>query len=178
MDNVTPNPQSASPNAAASVAPSPASERSKREAASAPGTPAPGMRGTAAPGTPALALFMDVLGVALFALFARIAHQTEEMPLNFSGWMQTVWPFFLGAVAGWVLLALTGKVARAIALSSGVIVWLCTAIAGLAIWGIRHGEIPHWSFIIVASVMSGLLLLGWRAITGKRAGRAARGVKK
>ena len=165
MDNVTPNPQSDSPNAAASVAPSPASERSKREAASAPGTPA-------------LALFMDVLGVALFALFARIAHQTEEMPLNFSGWMQTVWPFLLGAVAGWVLLALTCKVARATTLSSGVIVWLCTAIAGLAIWGIRHGEIPHWSFIIVASVMSGLLLLGWRAITGKRAGRAARGVKK
>lgn len=165
MDNVTPNPQSYSPNAAASVAPSPASERSKREAASAPGTPA-------------LALFMDVLGVALFALFARIAHQTEEMPLNFSGWMQTVWPFLLGAVAGWVLLTLTGKVARATALSSGVIVWLCTAIAGLTIWGIRHGEIPHWSFIIVASVMSGLLLLGWRAITGKRAGRAARGVKK
>ncbi|MGV0408881.1 DUF3054 domain-containing protein [Corynebacterium resistens] len=165
MDNVTPNPQSDSPNAAASVAPSPASERSKREVASAPGTPA-------------LALFMDVLGVALFALFARIAHQTEEMPLNFSGWMQTVWPFLLGAVAGWVLLTLTGKVARATALSSGVIVWLCTAIAGLTIWGIRHGEIPHWSFIIVASVMSGLLLLGWRAITGKRAGRAARGVKK
>lgn len=165
MDNVTPNPQSASPNVAASVAPSPASERSKREAASVPDTPA-------------LALFMDVLGVALFALFARIAHQTEEMPLNFSGWMQTVWPFLLGAVAGWVLLTLTGKVARATALSSGVIVWLCTAIAGLTIWGIRHGEIPHWSFIIVASVMSGLLLLGWRAITGKRAGRAARGVKK
>ena len=115
MDNVTPTPNPILPTQPRPW-PLPASERSKREVASAPGTPA-------------LALFMDVLGVALFALFARIAHQTEEMPLNFSGWMQTVWPFLLGAVAGWVLLTLTGKVARATALSSGVIVWLCTAIA-------------------------------------------------
>lgn len=128
--------------------------------------------------SPLPALLMDVLGVALFALFARIAHQSEDMPLNFGGWLQTLWPFLVGTAIGWVLLAVTGKIARAIAMGSGAIVWLCTAIAGLAIWGLRHGGVPHWSFIIVASVMSAILLLGWRAIAGMRNRRAAGGVKK
>ena len=124
------------------------------------------------------ALFLDVLGVALFALFARIAHRSDDMPLTFMGWLETLWPFLLGTAIGWVLLAVTGKITRATAIGSGSLVWLCTAIAGLAIWGIRRGEIPHWSFIIVASVVSALLLLGWRAITGLRARRGARGVEK
>ena len=42
--------------------------------------------------------------------------------------------------------------------------WLATAITGLGIWALRNGEMPHWSFIIVATVMSGLLLLGTRLV--------------
>lgn len=124
------------------------------------------------------ALFLDALGVALFALFARIAHRSDDMPLNFMGWLETLWPFLLGTFIGWVLLALSGKLSCATQVGSGVIVWLSTVIAGLAIWGIRCGEFPHWSFIIVASAVSALLLLGWRAITGMRARRGKRGVEK
>lgn len=124
------------------------------------------------------AFFLDVLGVALFALFARIAHRSDDMPLNFMGWLETLWPFLLGTFIGWVLLALSGKLSCATQVGSGVIVWLSTVIAGLAIWGIRRGEFPHWSFIIVASAVSALLLLGWRAITGMRARRGKRGVEK
>ena len=34
----------------------------------------------------------------------------------------------------------------------------------MALWMLVNGRLPHWSFLIVATVMSALLLFGWRAI--------------
>ncbi|HHU67360.1 DUF3054 domain-containing protein [Corynebacterium sp.] len=109
------------------------------------------------------ALLADVVAIALFALFARIAHQTDDMPLNFMGWLSTWWPFLLGVLISWGLiigLHLDGHRLY----PAGVMTWVVTVIVGLGIWAARNGEIPHWSFILVATAMSGLLLLGWRAI--------------
>lgn len=100
------------------------------------------------------AIALDLVAIALFALLARAAHQSEDMPFNFQGWLSTVWPFALGVVLGWLI---TRK-------DKGVIIWLVTVVTGLIIWGIRNQAIPHWSFVIVATVMSALLMLGWRGI--------------
>ena len=43
-----------------------------------------------------VAIALDTLAIAVFALLARIAHQTDEMPLNFTGWLSTLWPFLVG----------------------------------------------------------------------------------
>ena len=43
-----------------------------------------------------------------------------------------------------------------------------TVVTGLVVWGIRNQAIPHWSFILVATSVSALLMLGWRAIAGRR----------
>ncbi len=119
---------------------------------------------------------MDALAIALFALLARMAHQSEEMPFTFAGWLSTLWPFLLGVVLAWVVIAaLKWDGVRIV--PAGLSAWIITAVTGLAIWGLNNGSVPHWSFIIVASVMSGLLMLGWRAgaipIQRRRA-RAAR----
>ena len=53
-------------------------------------------------------------------------------------------------------------------------VLVIAVVVGLGIWGIRHGQVPHISFIIVASTTSAILLLGWRAIAAASARRAAR----
>ncbi|PRQ11852.1 DUF3054 domain-containing protein [Corynebacterium sp. 13CS0277] len=109
---------------------------------------------------------LDAAAVALFALLARIAHNTPEMPLSVGGWFGTMLPFLAGTLAIYLLLP---QVRRAPArLGSGVAVWLGTAVAGLSIWGVRHGHVPHISFIIVATVTSGLLLLGWRGVAAVR----------
>lgn len=115
-------------------------------------------------GTPATAFAMDLVAIALFGLMARIAHQSEDMPLNVLGWLNTTWPFWLGVLLSWVLLwfgALGNRNGHE--LSSALPVWLCTVILGLVIWGIRNGSVPHWSFILVAASTSALLLWGWRA---------------
>lgn len=108
---------------------------------------------------------MDTLAIAVFALLARITHQTDEMPLNFTGWLSTLWPFLVGVALAWVIVTFAGKgVGTSNGEGKGPFIWLITVATGLIIWGIRNQQLPHWSFVIVASVMSALLMLGWRGI--------------
>lgn len=109
------------------------------------------------------ALVADIVAIAVFALLARLAHQSDDMPFNFAGWLSTLWPFLVGVAVSWILII----AARWDALQlwpTGVATWVVTVVVGLVIWAIRNGDIPHWSFIIVATVMSGVLLLGWRGL--------------
>ncbi|MEJ4098758.1 DUF3054 domain-containing protein [Corynebacterium mastitidis] len=113
----------------------------------------------------------DAAAIALFALLARVAHRSEDMPLTVGGWLGTLWPFLLGVALAWGGLAL-GR--RSSLWGSMLAAWPCAVVVGLAIWGLRHGAVPHWSFIIVATVSSGVLMAAWRAVAG-RAARRARG---
>lgn len=108
-----------------------------------------------------MTLALDLLAIAIFGLLARAAHQTPDMPFNFLGWLNTTWPFALGVLLAYALLRVP-SLRRAV--PAAVVVWLTTVIVGLGIWGIRHQAFPHWSFIIVASSISALLLFGWRGI--------------
>lgn len=101
------------------------------------------------------AIAADYVAIAAFALLARAAHQSDDMPFNFSGWLSTLWPFALGVTLGWLI---TRE-------NKGGLIWIITVVTGLVIWGIRNGDIPHWSFIVVATTMSALLMLGWRGVT-------------
>lgn len=101
-------------------------------------------------------LAYDIIAIFVFAVLARLAHGG----LGIGEVLNTWWPFALGVLIGW--LTIRGK--DALAAKQGVIVWIITAVVGLAIWGMRHDQIPHWSFILVASIVSALLLLGWRAV--------------
>lgn len=106
-------------------------------------------------------LLIDALCVCLFALFARVAHRSPDMPLNFLGWLSTVWPFLVGMGLGYVAL-LAKRWAPSKLVPAGVTVWLSSVVVGLGIWGWKHSAVPHWSFIIVASTMMAILVLGWR----------------
>ncbi len=108
-------------------------------------------------------LIVDIIAIAVFALLARIAHQTDTMPLNVAGWLSTWWPFLVGVFLSWGLLGAL-KVEGYRVFPAGVLTWVVTVVVGLGIWSLRNGDLPHWSFVLVATVMSGLLLLGWRAV--------------
>ncbi len=108
-------------------------------------------------------IVMDFFAIFAFAVFARMAHNTEADPFTLTNVLDTLWPFFVGGAIGHGICAALKKHPLPIA-PGGVIVWAATAITGLAIWAIRNGAMPHWSFILVATVMSGLLLLGVRLV--------------
>ena len=116
-------------------------------------------------------LMTDIIAVLVFAVLARAAHGG----LGLAQIADTFWPFAIGALVGTGIAtvalrgagggAIVGVSAARIARSVryGVIVWLVTVLTGLAIWAARHAAVPHISFIIVATTMSGLLIVGWRA---------------
>lgn len=116
------------------------------------------------------AVVVDLVAIALFALLARLAHQSEDMPFTFMGWLSTLWPFVGGVIVAWAVL-LAAKLDGTRVAPGGIVAWLVVVAVGLAIWGVRNAAFPHWSFILVASVMSGLLMLGWRGIANATARR-------
>lgn len=128
--------------------------------ASAPATPTPT--------SIALAPALDLLALLIFALLARLAHD-DGSSFSVLRWLDTALPFMLGATIVWGILLATGARAAGRALRTGAVVWLGSLIAGLGIWAIRNAAIPHWSFILVATLMSALLLFGWRGIAQLRA---------
>lgn len=106
---------------------------------------------------------MDFFAIFAFAVLARAAHNTEADPFTLTNILDTLWPFLIGGAIGHAICAGAKKDPLPVA-PGGVIVWLATAATGLIIWTVRNSAMPHWSFIIVATVMSGLLLLGTRLV--------------
>ena len=117
------------------------------------------------------AAVMDIIAVLLFALLARIAHNSPELPFSWGGVLTTAWPFLLGAAAGFGVMTILRRPAGAV-VPFGITVWIPAVIVGLTIWGFHHSKFPHWSFIIVATVTSAIFILGWRGLTRFSASRA------
>lgn len=110
------------------------------------------------------ALLFDTISIGLFALFARIAHQSEDMPLNLNGWFNTMLPFLAGVFIAYLVVLIPAKMYAERIRPSGLIVWVLAVIVGLTFWGFNNGGIPHWSFMIVATTATAILVLGWRAL--------------
>ena len=104
----------------------------------------------------AAALAADVLCVLVFCAIGRRSH-AEGVTL--AGVAETAWPFLAGTAAGW-LAARAWQ--RPTALTpTGLIVWLSTVVVGMLLRR-ATSEGTALSFVVVASVVTATLLLGWR----------------
>lgn len=105
---------------------------------------------------PVLAFALDLLLVLLFVAIGRKSHQED-----LAGTLTTALPFLLALVLAWLL----PRVRRnPISLkSSGLIVWLMTALGGQVL-RVIFGGTTELSFIVVTLLVTGLFLLGWRAL--------------
>lgn len=106
---------------------------------------------------PALSAFAaDVVCLVVFCTIGRRSHAEG---LTLAGIADTAWPFLSGAAVGW-LLARGWR--RPLALvPTGVVVWVCTIVVGMLLRkASSQGVTP--SFVLVASLVTALLLLGWR----------------
>lgn len=115
----------------------------------------------------ALAFAADAVCVLLFVAVGRRNHHEG---LTAAGVAQTAWPFLAGLVAAWVIYR--GWRAPTAVWPTGVNVWLSTVAIGM---GLRAGIGAGiaLSFIVVATVVTGVLLVGWRAAVAA-AGRRRR----
>jgi peptidoglycan/LPS O-acetylase OafA/YrhL len=103
------------------------------------------------------AIAVDVICILVFAILGRSSHQETT---DLLGVAHTAWPFLAGCLLG-TLLGRTWR--HPFSIKSGVAVWL-GAVAGGMVLRLLTGAGVQLSFIIIASCVLALLLIGWRAI--------------
>jgi hypothetical protein len=102
------------------------------------------------------AIAVDVICITVFAIVGRSSHQEAT---DLLGVAHTAWPFLAGCLVGTVL----GRTWRhPFALSSGVAVWLGTVVGGMTL-RLLTGAGVQLSFVLIASFVLALFLIGWRA---------------
>ncbi len=105
-------------------------------------------------------LAVDVVGVLVFCAVGRRSH---DEGLNVTGIAVTAWPFLTGTVVGW-LVSRGWRRPTAVA-PTGVVVWLCTVVIGMLLRKATSAGVAT-SFVVVATTVTALLLLGWRVAAG------------
>jgi hypothetical protein len=110
---------------------------------------------------PGLVALVDLASVLVFAAIGRASHGEDVGP---AGLVTTAWPFAAGWLVGWVLvLLLRAGRARPLGLVAGVLVWLPTVVVGMVLRA-ATGAGVETSFVVVATVVLGVFLLGWRGV--------------
>ena len=116
------------------------------------------------------ALIVDAVLVTVFALLGRLSHQEDA-----AGVLLTAWPFLAALVVGHLLAALLpGRPRKPWGLGWGVVVWVVTVAGGMGL-RVAGGDTAEAPFVIVATLVLLVFLVGWRAITAILRGRRSRG---
>jgi Protein of unknown function (DUF3054) len=105
-------------------------------------------------------LVTDIVCVIVFCAVGRRSHAEG---LSVTGIAETAWPFLSGLAIGW-LLSLGWRRPAAV-LPTGVVVWVCTVVVGMLLRKATSAGVAP-SFIVVASISTAVLLLGWRVAAG------------
>ncbi|BBZ10890.1 DUF3054 domain-containing protein [Mycobacterium branderi] len=102
-------------------------------------------------------LAVDVVCVLVFCGVGRRSH---DEGLNLTGVATTAWPFLIGTILGWALSR--GWRRPTAVVPTGVVVWISTVVVGMLLRKASSAGVAA-SFVVVASTVTALLLLGWRA---------------
>ncbi|MCV7257693.1 DUF3054 domain-containing protein [Mycobacterium shimoidei] len=103
--------------------------------------------------------------VGCVLVFCALGRRSHDEGLDIAGVAATAWPFVTGTMLGW-LVSRGWRRPTAVA-PTGVIVWLSTVVVGMLLRKATSAGVAA-SFVVVASVVTALLLLGWRAALGWR----------
>ena len=104
------------------------------------------------------ALLADIVCVLVFCTIGRRSHAEG---LTVAGVAQTAWPFLAGTTAGWLLIR--GWRRPFTVMPTGVAVWVCTVVGGMLLRKATSAGVQT-SFVVVASIVTAVLLLGWRSV--------------
>ena len=118
---------------------------------------------------PPVAFALDVVLVIVFAAVGRASHD-EANPVV--GALLTAWPFLVGTVVGWTVVRVLRK-AWPLEVGPGITVWFATLLFGMVLRQVTgHGTAV--TFVLVAALVLGLFLIGWRALAALLVRRASK----
>ncbi|MBZ4486539.1 DUF3054 domain-containing protein [Microbacterium sp. cx-55] len=112
----------------------------------------------------ASAFVLDAVLVIVFAATGRASH--EESP--WAGLALTAWPFLAGLVLGWLITLAWRAPSSPVRIGLGV--WAITVAGGMLLRA-ASGQGTALPFIIVASIVLFVALVGWRIIAAAVARR-------
>jgi hypothetical protein len=115
-----------------------------------------------------LSVVLDGALVVLFTVIGRLSHGED---VGIGGVATTAWPFLTGTALAWLAFALWRRPVAL--LRAGLPVWLLTVVVGMLLRVVSAQGI-QFSFVVVATIVLGVFLLGWRAIVAPIARRHAR----
>ena len=103
-----------------------------------------------------LRFILDIISVVIFVIIGRQNHNETTDAI---GTLRTAAPFLIALLGAWV----GAKAWRAPrALSTGVVLWIVTTAVGLGVRRLVFGDGIATPFVIVATLVLGLLLVGTR----------------
>ncbi|OAN28119.1 DUF3054 domain-containing protein [Mycolicibacterium iranicum] len=105
------------------------------------------------------ALAADLLCVVVFCTIGRRSHAEG---VTIAGIAETAWPFLAGTGVGWLLIR--GWQRPTSLAPTGLVVWVATVVVGMLLRKLT-AQGTATSFIVVASVTTAVLLLGWRGLS-------------
>ena len=100
------------------------------------------------------------IDVACVLVFCAVGRRSHDEGINVAGIATTAWPFLSGTALGWLASQAWRRPTAVI--PTGVAVWLCTVAVGMLLRKATSAGVAG-SFVVVASSVTALLLLGWRA---------------
>lgn len=121
----------------------------------------------------ALALVIDVLIVAFFAVYGRSSH---GMNMDFAEVWRVAWPFLASLAVAWVISRVWKRPFAP--LRSGLPVTIITVMTGMTLrYSVAQPDTPvQWVFVGITTALFAVLFIGWRAIatliTRRRSHRA------
>ena len=107
---------------------------------------------------PVTAVVLDLCCVLAFVVIGRSSHSEGE---TVAGIAKTAWPFLSGLLIGWVATRAWQR--PVVRMSTGAGVWLVTVAAGMVL-RVVSGQGTAVTFVLVALVFLGLVMLGWRTV--------------
>jgi hypothetical protein len=107
-----------------------------------------------------IAVVADAVSILVFAAIGRANHGEST---GMHGIWHTAWPFLLGAGLGLAFTAYQRVTPTAV--RAGVRVWVWTLVIGMVVRHSIGGGTPV-AFVIVAAIVLGVFLIGWRIVLG------------
>ena len=107
------------------------------------------------------ALSALVADIGCVIVFCAIGRRSHAEGLTVAGIAQTAWPFLAGTAVGWLLIG--GWRRPYTVIPTGLVVWVCTVVVGMLLRKATSAGVQT-SFVVVASIATAVLLLGWRAV--------------
>ncbi|GAA2091776.1 DUF3054 domain-containing protein [Brevibacterium salitolerans] len=120
-----------------------------------------------------LALVLDLVLVAAFVVVGHYQHYRSFDP---AALVQTAWPFLAALAVAWLLTRVWDRPLAPLATGAGV--WAITVLLGMVIRFLGTGASVAEPFLVVATALNFVTLVGWRTIASIAVGGSGKGGRK